>query len=87
MDARRALAGAALGAMAMLGGSTALALSAKRGRARRGAVARAAGPVLTLGTRGSPLALAQAYEAKRRLGEAWVWERSWLVRGWLVSGW
>lgn len=67
------LAGAsALGAMAMLGGSTALAFSAKRGRARRGAVARAAGPVLTLGTRGSPLALAQAYEAKRRLGEAWV---------------
>ncbi|CAK0816128.1 unnamed protein product [Prorocentrum cordatum] len=28
-----------------------------------------AGPALTLGTRGSPLALAQAYEAKRRLGE------------------
>ena len=26
--------------------------------------------MLTLGTRGSPLALAQAYEAKKRLGEA-----------------
>jgi hypothetical protein len=59
----------------MLGGCTALALAGRR--ARRGnsraatATARAAeGPVLTLGTRGSPLALAQAYEAKRRLGEA-----------------
>lgn len=33
---------------------------------------RAAGavPILRLGTRGSPLALAQAFEAKRRLGEA-----------------
>jgi len=30
----------------------------------------ASSPVLRLGTRGSPLALAQAYEAKRRLGEA-----------------
>ena len=38
------------------------------GVALRRRVARAA--VLTLGTRGSPLALAQAYEAKRRLGEA-----------------
>lgn len=67
--------GASLGAVAMLGGCTALALAGRR--ARRGnsraatATARAAeGPVLTLGTRGSPLALAQAYEAKRRLGEA-----------------
>lgn len=65
-----------MGAVAMLGGCTALALAGQR-RARRGnsqaatATARAAeGPVLTLGTRGSPLALAQAYEAKRRLGEA-----------------
>lgn len=38
---------------------------------RQASVGRAAeGPLLRLGTRGSPLALAQAYEAKRRLGEA-----------------
>eukprot|EP00913_Durusdinium_trenchii_P025869 g24276.t1 len=43
---------------------------AERRSSRGAATARAAGPVLTLGTRGSPLALAQAYEAKRRLGEA-----------------
>lgn len=30
----------------------------------------AAGQPLRIGTRGSPLALAQAYETKRRLGEA-----------------
>jgi len=40
----------------------------------RSAVPRAAGaqeePILRLGTRGSPLALAQAYETKRRLAEA-----------------
>eukprot|EP00438_Fugacium_kawagutii_P014701 Skav216937 [mRNA] locus=scaffold880:38907:52307:- [translate_table: standard] len=64
--------GASACAMAMLGGSLAPATVARGPRARRGAAgtARAAGPVLTLGTRGSPLALAQAYEAKRRLGEA-----------------
>ena len=63
--------GASLGAVAMLGSSAALALAGQRRRHRAAATARAAeGPVLTLGTRGSPLALAQAYEAKRRLGEA-----------------
>jgi len=36
----------------------------------RGVACRAEGPVLRLGTLGSPLALAQAYEAKKRLGEA-----------------
>jgi len=41
------------------------------GRPTAGAVAcRAEGPLLKLGTRGSPLALAQAYEAKRCLAEA-----------------
>lgn len=68
-----AMAGASLGAVAMLGGCSALALAGRRARrgSSRAATARAAeGPVLTLGTRGSPLALAQAYEAKRRLGEA-----------------
>ena len=65
------LAGASLGAVAMLGGCTALALAGRRRGNSRAATARAAeGPLLTLGTRGSPLALAQAYEAKRRLGEA-----------------
>jgi len=39
-------------------------------RSRRSVARHAEGPLLTLGTRGSPLALAQAYEAKRRLGEA-----------------
>eukprot|EP00931_Biecheleriopsis_adriatica_P060230 TRINITY_DN3614_c0_g1_i1.p1 TRINITY_DN3614_c0_g1~~TRINITY_DN3614_c0_g1_i1.p1 ORF type:complete len:434 (-),score=101.63 TRINITY_DN3614_c0_g1_i1:274-1575(-) len=38
--------------------------------APKGVACRAEGPVLKLGTRGSPLALAQAYEAKKRLGEA-----------------
>eukprot|EP00930_Biecheleria_cincta_P006612 TRINITY_DN107657_c0_g1_i1.p1 TRINITY_DN107657_c0_g1~~TRINITY_DN107657_c0_g1_i1.p1 ORF type:complete len:459 (+),score=84.40 TRINITY_DN107657_c0_g1_i1:54-1379(+) len=38
--------------------------------ATRGVACRAEGPLLRLGTRGSPLALAQAYEAKKRLGEA-----------------
>mmetsp|Transcript_73734 Transcript_73734/g.130187 ORF Transcript_73734/g.130187 Transcript_73734/m.130187 type:complete len:441 (+) Transcript_73734:79-1401(+) len=45
--------------------------SVSLGRQSAGTVAcRAEGPILKLGTRGSPLALAQAYEAKRRLGEA-----------------
>eukprot|EP00929_Paragymnodinium_shiwhaense_P025254 TRINITY_DN15326_c0_g1_i2.p2 TRINITY_DN15326_c0_g1~~TRINITY_DN15326_c0_g1_i2.p2 ORF type:complete len:411 (-),score=120.51 TRINITY_DN15326_c0_g1_i2:178-1410(-) len=39
-------------------------------RAERAAHICRAEPVLRLGTRGSPLALAQAYEAKKRLGEA-----------------
>lgn len=45
---------------------------ATRGSRSQAAVARKADgkALLTLGTRGSPLALAQAYEAKRRLGEA-----------------
>lgn len=68
--------GAALTACAMLCGS--LAAAVRRQNARRpqrgvgaeNVARRAEGPVLTLGTRGSPLALAQAYEAKRRLGEA-----------------
>lgn len=38
--------------------------------AARAVACRAEGPILRLGTRGSPLALAQAYEAKKRLGEA-----------------
>lgn len=47
-------------------------LEALRVSVRRAAEAGRAssGAVLTLGTRGSPLALAQAYEAKRRLAEA-----------------
>ena len=55
----------------MTGAVVASSLRGRRAeRSSRGAAtARAAGPVLTLGTRGSPLALAQAYEAKRRLGE------------------
>lgn len=46
----------------------------RAGQAGRSAVTRAAAPqdapILRLGTRGSPLALAQAYETKRRLAEA-----------------
>uniref|UniRef100_A0A7S4UX61 hydroxymethylbilane synthase n=1 Tax=Alexandrium monilatum TaxID=311494 RepID=A0A7S4UX61_9DINO len=45
-------------------GPSAVARSAVEGDGERAA------PVLKLGTRGSPLALAQAYEAKRRLAEA-----------------
>mmetsp|Transcript_145901 Transcript_145901/g.363795 ORF Transcript_145901/g.363795 Transcript_145901/m.363795 type:complete len:436 (-) Transcript_145901:267-1574(-) len=45
-----------------------------RGQGRHSSVPRAADaqgePILRLGTRGSPLALAQAYETKRRLAEA-----------------
>lgn len=69
--------GAALTACAMLCGSLAAAVRRQnarrenlRGVAAENVARRAEGPVLTLGTRGSPLALAQAYEAKRRLGEA-----------------
>lgn len=36
---------------------------------RRATVSMAAEPIVRIGTRGSPLALAQAYETKRRLGE------------------
>jgi len=43
---------------------------APNSRLARGKVATHAVPVLTIGTRKSPLALAQAYEAKRRLGDA-----------------
>ncbi|CAJ1332273.1 unnamed protein product [Effrenium voratum] len=43
---------------------------ARRSTRASGASATARQAVLTLGTRGSPLALAQAYEAKKRLGEA-----------------
>jgi len=46
--------------------SKAMKPTASRGT---GVACRAEKPVLTLGTRGSPLALAQAYEAKRRLAE------------------
>lgn len=59
------------GAVAVAG---ALVAAKRSRRGKRASVQRAArggdAPVLRLGTRGSPLALAQAYEAKRRLGEA-----------------
>eukprot|EP00933_Yihiella_yeosuensis_P016261 TRINITY_DN13965_c1_g1_i2.p1 TRINITY_DN13965_c1_g1~~TRINITY_DN13965_c1_g1_i2.p1 ORF type:complete len:468 (+),score=112.37 TRINITY_DN13965_c1_g1_i2:66-1406(+) len=45
--------------------------SPSKRQSERGVACRAEGPILRLGTRGSPLALAQAYEAKRRLGEAY----------------
>mgnify|MGYP002803562104 CR=1 FL=1 len=76
-SSRSAGQGAALTACAMLCGSLAAAVRRQnarrenlRGVAAENVARRAEGPVLTLGTRGSPLALAQAYEAKRRLGEA-----------------
>ena len=38
-------------------------------RGARSAVVSMGEPTIVLGTRGSPLALAQAYETKKRLGE------------------
>ena len=77
--------GAALTACAMLCGSLAAAVRRQnsrrphRGVGAENVARRAEGPVLTLGTRGSPLALAQAYEAKKRLGEALPGESGELV--------
>jgi len=63
----------AFGLAAAAGAVAAVASKGSRaGRKAQRAVAvqRQAEPILRLGTRGSPLALAQAYEAKRVLGEA-----------------
>lgn len=61
--------------VASLLGASARRCASHRGRCAQLARASTGGaggtvPVLRLGTRGSPLALAQAYEAKRRLAEA-----------------
>eukprot|EP00927_Polykrikos_kofoidii_P036205 TRINITY_DN30585_c0_g1_i1.p1 TRINITY_DN30585_c0_g1~~TRINITY_DN30585_c0_g1_i1.p1 ORF type:complete len:444 (-),score=84.81 TRINITY_DN30585_c0_g1_i1:71-1351(-) len=71
------LSALASGALAVgvgaIAGAAKSRLRGRRGsqrRARGAAVACSAEATLRLGTRGSPLALAQAHEAKRRLGEA-----------------